>query len=57
MIVPAISQDQDRILGDKFDISSKSFNEEEESSNNYSSEKKVFYEVACKIFEINKIYK
>ena len=55
LIVPGM--DQERRLVDPVDVSSKSFSNEEEKFKNLENDKKVFYEVGCKIFEINKIYK
>ena len=55
MIIPEL--DQERRLVDRVDVSSKSFSNEEEKFNKLENDKKVFYEVGCKIFEINKIYK
>lgn len=57
MIVPAPSHNhKNRLLVDKLDQSSKTFTDEEKDDH-YTNDKKVFYEVGCKIFEINKIYK
>jgi hypothetical protein len=55
MIVPAFGEEK-RLI-EKLETESDGYSRTEEKRNQFIDEKKVFYEVGCKIFEINKIFK